>query len=166
MLKITNRIMSIISLFIFALFTVYSGYILYKNIQYCCMKVIMFDDGSFGGIYEFSPQAIVFIISAAIILLALISHILKLIMSKKLVFSIICTVISELSLLFFLKLNTTLAEFMFFRYVLHIINPLYTDIFVIIKPIIVLLVFVLEIISLILAVLFQEKAKQETIQKA
>ena len=161
MLKITNRIMSIISLFLFALFTAYSGYILYKSIQYSCMKITRLDDGSYSGTYEFSPLSTVFVITAAIILLALIAHVLKLIMSKKLVFSIICTVISELSLVFFLMLNTTLPEFMFLRYVLHIQNRLYTDMFVIIKPIIVILVFVFEIISLILAVLFLKKTKQE-----
>ena len=165
MLKKANKIVSIVSLALYALFTCCAGYVYYNQARYVGSHIVMESDGGFRAEYQFDSKAIVFIIAAAILLAALISHVLKLIKSKKLAFPIICAALSIISLVLFFSLNTDLAWVMFFRYVLHIPFNITTHQFRnTFKLVMVTVILIAEIADLILSVLIHCNTKNDTEQ--
>lgn len=149
MLKKYEKIMSITSLSLFTLFAVYAGHVYYKSALYTC-SVIGLAEGVIDAEYQFNAKAIIYIVAAAILLLALITHVLKLIKSNKLVFPIISAAFSIVSLVLLFALNTILSRYMFFRYILHI--PDY-NFFRTIEFITVTVVFIFEVAALVISVL-------------
>ncbi len=152
MFKKANTITSIISLSLFSLFTVFVGYVYRVQAQIDSSEIVALGDGAYGWDFHFKAKTVFFIIAAAILILALISHVLKLIMRKKLVLPILCAALSVASLAFFYVLSTELVIFMFFRIILHI-DISNIALLKAVKPTVVIVLLISELTALVFSVL-------------
>lgn len=163
MLKTVNKSLSIATLALYAFFSLYAIYVCYREALYLCGSISLKKSGGFYTEYEFNTQATVFIIAIAIILFALTTHIVKCFLKERLALSITNAVLSLLSLIFFITLNTDLAHVYLFRYVFHIsLNGMnITDIHSL-KLCVTVIVLVSEITCLAFAAAFHIKKRNES----
>ena len=152
MFKKANTASSIISLSLFSLFTVFVGYVYRVQAEINSSEIVALGGGAYGWDLHFNAKTVLFIIAALTLILALISHVLKLIMRKKLVFPILCAALSVASLAFFYVLSTELVIFMFFRIVLHI-DISNIALLKAVKPTVVIVLLISELTALVFSVL-------------
>lgn len=152
MLKKADMATSIISLSLFSLFTVFVGYVYRVQAEVDSSEIVALGGGAYGWDFHFNTKTVFFIIAAVILILALISHVLKLIIRKKLVFPILCATFSVASLTFFYALSTELVIFMFFRIVLHI-DISNIALLKAVKPTVVIVLLISELTALVFSVL-------------
>lgn len=126
-MKRINRITSIVSASIFALFSLYAGNAFFKTGYRECQDVVLLDDHSvqydivFTGI---TPESLPFFGAILFLAVALTLVIFRAIYPHRRSLSYISFALNTLSTLLFLTLETELAQYMFVRYTLWIDYPI------------------------------------------
>ena len=166
-MKRINRITSIVSASIFALFSLYAGNAFFQTGYRECQDVVLLDDHSvqydivFTGI---TPESLPFFGAILFLAVALTLVIFRAIYPHRRSLSYISFALNTLSTLLFLTLETELAQYMFVRYTLWIDYPIALSVMDIIRYGLICLVLFAEATHLTVSIADQLQGYQKNKQ--